>query len=66
MQNITSLAPNCNHLSQDRPEVGAVAELPAGLCPQQFPILATHWFGAPPFVLDENGETEPVKSRRLG
>ncbi len=40
--------------------------LPPGFSVSAYPILACHWFGAPPFVLDENGETEPVKSRRLG
>jgi len=45
------------------PEIGGDVGLPFGLDPQRFPILVTHWFGAPPFVLGENGEPEPVKSR---
>ena len=63
MPNITSSKLSFNPPGQVGPEIGDAAELPVGLDPQRFPILATHWFGAPPFVLDENGEPEPVKSR---
>ena len=33
---------NCNHKPQ---ETGALADLPLGFDPDQYPILGRHWFG---------------------
>ena len=42
MLDISPLATDCNH--QDRPDDGGAVELPAGLDPQEFPIIAAHFY----------------------
>ena len=63
MTHIASPEPDCKAPCTPAPDP---SDIPPGFSVSAYPILACHWFGAPPFVLDENGETEPVKSRRLG
>ena len=66
MDNIIHLPSEGNPRVEISPEIGGFAELPVGLDPQEFPIIAAHFYNWRPVGIVAAEIVSDLRSRRRG